>query len=211
MADRRTVPVIGLVGGVSSGKSSIARWLAARRKVVIADGDTFGHQALKDPQVKEQIRRRFGDSVFNPEGDVIRAALGRKVFGSTTDCVTARNDLEKLVHPRIRDAFVGTIAKARASNDVEAVILDAAVLLEAGWNELCDVVVFVETPYPQRLERASSSRGWSEERFTNREASQLALDEKRAASDHVITNLGPVEIAGTRLEQILEQIIHQTR
>ena len=99
------------------------------------------------------------------------------------------------------------IREARASGEVEAVILDAAVLLEAGWHELCDSIVFVDAPYEQRLERVAESRGWNEREIALRESSQLSLDAKRAASNETIDNSATVGEAGARLERILERII----
>ena len=187
----------------------MARWLGARRNVVVIDADEVGHQTLKDVPVKRQIRQRFGDAVFDEKGEVNRALLGRQVFGSTAEARQARSDLEGIVHPRIREAMERTIWEARASGDVEAVVLDAAVLLEANWNELCDAVVFVDAPYRQRLERVAESRGWSERELASRESSQLPLDAKRSAADETIKNSDNVDQAGARLEQIFERITHR--
>lgn len=209
MLDCRTVPVIGLVGGIGSGKSSLACWLAARRNVLVADGDEAGHRALEESSVKQQIRQRFGDTVFDEKGEVSRAALGRLVFGSTVEARRARSDLEGIVHPRIRETFRGLIREARASGDVEAVILDAAVLLEAKWDELCDAVVFVDAPYSQRLQRVAENRGWDERELALRESSQLPLDVKRTAADATIKNSDTVDRAGAHLEHIFERIINR--
>jgi len=101
----------------------------------------------------------------------------------------------------------GRIAQARDTNDIEAVVLDAAVLLEAGWDDMCDAIVFVETPHEQRLERVAENRGWTQEMLAAREASQYSLDVKRNASHFVVQNSGTVPEAGRCLNQIIEQII----
>ncbi len=184
----------------------MARWLGARRDIVVVDADDIGHRVLEDDPVKQQIRQRFGDLVLDEKGEVNRAALGRHVFGSAAEVRQARSDLEKIVHPRIRVSLERMIREARASGEIEAIILDAAVLLEAGWDELCDAVVFVDAGYRQRLERVAESRGWDEQEFALRESSQLSLVAKQAASDETIKNFDTIGEAGARLEQLLGRI-----
>lgn len=211
MAAPPFAPVVGLIGGVGSGKSSVAKSLAERRTVVVIDGDAAGHQVLEHPEVKTRIRQRFGGTVFDVRGEVNRAALGRTVFGSSAEHHQARADLEEIVHPLIRKSFVRQIAAARSSDDVEAVILDAAVLLEAGWNDLCDCFVFVEVPAAERLRRVVAGRGWNEDELNRREANQLPLDAKRSQAAHTIDNSGSVDSAADQLDEIVEEIINQTR
>ena len=208
MSDHKYVPVIGLVGGIGSGKSSLARWLSHRRNVVIIDGDQVGHEVLNIPQVKDQIRHRFQNSVFDKQGAVNRAALGREVFGKSPQQRQARADLEKIVHPKIRDDFQEHIRQAKASKDVEAVILDAAVLLEAGWDDLCDLVVFVDAPDQYRRVRVSQDRGWNEEELHSRESSQFKLEEKRRAATHLVDNSRTLEKAGADFEHIVAQLVN---
>lgn len=206
MSIEQHLPVVGLIGGIGSGKSAVARWVAGRRNVAMIDGDSIGHDVLKSTPVKNHIRTCFGHSVFDEKGDIIRAALGREVFGSNPRRRQAREKLERIVHPEIRKLIESEIAGYRAAGTVEAVILDAAVLLEAGWNDLCDSVVFVDAPRETRLQRVAQTRGWSEEEFLEREASQLPLDDKRTTADHTIDNSGDLEQAGTQLERILSHI-----
>ena len=211
VSPRRFVPVIGLVGGVGSGKSALAHLLSAKRNVVIIDGDEIGHLVLNDRCVKDQIRLRFGATVFDTQGEVNRTALGHKVFGSSTEKQQARANLESIVHSRIREGIVERIADARTCGDVEAIILDAAILLEAVWNDLCNAVVFVAATRQKRLERVQENRGWNLEKLKAREASQSPLKSKRNASDNIVDNSGALQEAATQLGEILDQIIHDHR
>lgn len=206
MSDRKIVPVIGLVGGIGSGKSSVAAWLAARRNVAVLDGDEAGHRVLARPDVKQQLRKQFGDSIFDEQGAVNRGALAKMVFGPTPEQRQARTRLERIVHPAIRELLSERINEFRNSHHVEAVLLDAAVLFEAGWNDLCDAVVFIDAPDSDRLKRVVQSRGWTEKALGDREASQLSLDVKRSKSTETVENRGDVSNAGGRLEQILNGI-----
>ena len=205
MSRRRQFPVIGLVGGVGSGKSAVAGWLSSRRNVIVIDGDEVGRRLLALPEVKEQIRERFGGEVFDGHGEVVRAKLAREVFGTSASHKEARTDLERILHPRIEQSFRGTISAAETSNRVEAVVLDAAVLLEAGWGSLCDFVVFIDTPAELRLRWVREGRGWDQADLERRESCQLSLKLKRSRADYVIPNTGAIAHAGKQLEQLATQ------
>lgn len=202
------IPVIGLVGGVGSGKSSVAKGLAARRPCDLLDADSVGHAVLRNAEVKQRLRERFGDGVFSEEGEVLRPALGKLVFGTEPEFVRNRADLETIVHPYIKKELVDRLTRAKAEQRVQAILLDAALLLEAGWRTLCDFVVFVDVPEAVRLRRVIERRGWSEPQFRAREASQWPLSQKRAAAQYVIDNGESLETAVSQLEEILEQHRH---
>jgi len=211
VSERHFVPVVGLVGGIGSGKSAVAHWLLAERQVVVIDADKIGHEVLKYPQVKKQLKNHFGDSVFDSTGtEINRTALGRLVFGSDVQHKAARTDLESIVHPQIRETIESQIREGKSSSKLEAVILDAAIMFEAGWNNLCDIIVFVDTPFSERLKRVSETRGWDQQRLEATEASQISLESKRNASDEIIDNSGSLQQAGNQLEQILNKL-RQTR
>ena len=126
------------------------------------------------------------------------------MFGPDEEHRQARHDLQQIVHPVIRRDLQEQVAAARKDAGVELVLLDAAVLLEAGWNDICHAVVFVDTPLELRQARVAG-RGWTPADLECREASQLPLMEKRAAADHVIDNSGPLDEAGRQLLDIFEQ------
>ena len=198
----REVPVIGLIGGIGSGKSHVARELAARRRIVVVDADRAGHKILKDPEVKEEIRRRFGGDVFGCNGEIERSRLGALVFWS--DSPDRRQALNEIMHPRIAGEMRREIDEARRTNGVEAVVVDAALLLEAGWREQCDLVVYVHSSWEDRLERVSRTRGWSAAELQRREESQLPLEHKRAQADAVVDNTS----TGRAVEE-LDQLLNE--
>jgi dephospho-CoA kinase len=203
----RRVPVIGLVGGVGSGKSHLARQLRENHPIEIVEGDSAGHSVLQEAQVKEKIRDVFGAGVFTSEGEVDRRQVGRLVFGAAPARKAARVQLEQIVHPRIREVLKSQLARAQARSDVEAVILDAALLLEAGWSEFCDAVVFVDTPFDERLARVVQSRGWTRDELQMREESQFPLEQKRKEAGYVIENLGDGHAALSQLEDVYSRVL----
>jgi dephospho-CoA kinase len=197
------VPVIGLVGGIGSGKSRLAKELRKIRHVEIVEGDVAGHEVLQENSVKEKIRSEFGDGVFDSQGGVDRRRMSELVFGLSPAAQAAKSRLEAIVHPRIKEKLADRITAARARPGVELVVLDAAVLLEAGWRCFCDLVIFVDVPEQQRFERVARTRGWTEEEFRAREASQLPLERKRMEADDVIDNSQSPKFALSQLDAAL--------
>lgn len=200
----RPIPVIGIVGGVGSGKSSVAKALADRVAVAIIDADKLGHLALELPAVKESLRRRFGDAIFAPDGMVIRSQLAKRVFGDDASAVAARKDLEAITHPEIGRLADERIAEIRRENAVRWIVLDAALLLEAAWSRHCDLIAFIDVPEEMRIDRVMRNRKWSREEWERREASQWPVAKKRAAADVVISNAGEVQGAAAELHKELE-------
>jgi dephospho-CoA kinase len=203
VSERTHIPVIGIVGGIGSGKSSVARWVAARHSdVKLVSGDEIGHEVLTESAVRDAIRKRFGEPVFNADGQINRKTLGQVVFGSSREHQSARVDLERIVHPKIRETIAGKIANSAAAGK-RAVLLDAAILFEAGWNDLCRAVVFIDVPRDERIARLRETRGWDEGETERRESSQASLELKRSRSQFVVDNSRSVEAAGRQLEELL--------
>jgi len=198
---RGATPVIGLTGGIGGGKSAVAALLAERGAVVI-DADVAGHEALQRPDVRERLVERFGSRILADETDgprIDRRALGRIVFSDPS----ALRDLEAIVHPVMVERFQAEIAAARARPDVSLVVIDAAILLEAGWNALCDLIVFVDAPRAARLERVGS-RGWSDAEFQAREAAQWSPETKANRADYVLPNAGGLDELGVAVDRFLD-------
>lgn len=203
VSSRPQPPVIGVLGGIGSGKSAIAQSLSTTLQTLVLDADKAGHEVLTQPEIQERIKQRFGDEVFSASGAVDRRALAAKVFGTEAWQQQARLDLNAIVHPAIRSRLVQQIDNADPELDV--LILDAAVMLEAGWDDLCDAIVFVDTPFETRLARVHS-RGWSEDELRRREASQISLDDKRRRADLVIQNSGQLEDGVHKLVQFISRM-----
>src|SRR5437867_1848880 len=134
-------PVIGLIGGIGAGKSAVARCFAARGGVVI-DADALGHEALRRPGIVEIITQHFGPGVQKPDGSLDRRAIARIVFADPKE----RSALEQLVFPYIGERCREEIARGLADAAAHFIVLDAAVLLEAGWNNEVDRIVYVDAP-----------------------------------------------------------------
>ena len=190
--------IIGVVGGVASGKTLVARQFEKLGAGVLG-ADAAGYEVLRTPEVEAAIEQRFGRQVFGAEGHVDRARLAEIVFAPPPRGPREREYLEQLTHPRIGRVLRGR-AEALAQQGCQVAVLDAPLLFEAGWDELCDKVVFVDAPRRLRQGRAES-RGWSKEDFAAREDVQKSLDHKRAHADVVIDNTGSPESTQAQVER----------
>lgn len=196
--------VIGVLGGVASGKSTVARQLAGLGAGLL-DADRAGHEVLRLPQIEAAAGRRWGREVFGPDGHVDRRKLARIVFAASPDGPRQREYLEQLTHPEI-GRLLEQQAEALANSGTTAVVLDAPLLLESGWDKLCSRLVFVDAPRAVRLLRAKT-RGWSEEDFAAREGAQESLNNKRARADLVVDNSGSPEQILAQLERFWRCLI----
>lgn len=203
------LPVIGLIGGIASGKSTLARWVAEHHPVLVIDADGLGHAALRDPTVQSRLRDAFGADVFHASGEVNRRALADRVFGGTSTQEASRRMLETIVHPWIEQEMWRQIDEA--APNIQAVLLDAAVLLEAGWDRHCAAVAFVETPDARRIDWARTQRGWSPDELVRRAASQWSLERKRAAADWVVANDSSIEQGGRQLWGVVQEVIKKRK
>ncbi|HOM15750.1 MAG TPA: dephospho-CoA kinase [Thermoguttaceae bacterium] len=182
--------IIGLLGGVASGKSVVAQELA-QLGACILDADQAGHQVLQMPHVQEAIRTRWGQEVFGPDGQVDRARLAQRVFADSAQAVQDRRYLEEITHPEIGQ-LLRCQAQTLAETGCPAAVLDAPLLLEVGWDRWCDKLVFVDAPLEVRQTRALA-RGWTLEQFAAREAAQWPVEQKRLRADIIIDNSGSLE------------------
>lgn len=204
-ASSHRIPVIGIIGGIGSGKSSVARWISNHANIKTVDADQLGHEALESPDIKLALRAQFGEEIFDAAGHVRRSALARLVFGDEQQFRQARTELERVMHPAIEQRVVDAIGQAERDQQ-QAVLLDAAVLLEAGWQQRCDAVVFVDAPLEVRQRRVAERNGWTAEELHRREQSQLGIDEKKQRSDIIISNAADDSKAA---EELLE-FLHRT-
>jgi dephospho-CoA kinase len=190
--------VIGLLGGVAAGKSTIAAALAARGLQHV-DADRLAREVAAEGPVLREIAAAFGAGVLDAAGRLDRAALAAIAFRDAA----ARQRLEALVHPRVRAAIVAATAAARAAG--VSVVLDVPLLLERGLIEACDVVVFVQSSEAARRARAAA-RGWPPGEFERREAAQAPLADKRARAEFVLDNDGPLDAVGRRVDDLLRAL-----
>ncbi len=200
MTTARDKPVIGLLGGIGSGKSTVAAELAALGCGCV-DADTIGHELLKDPQVKAELAERWGQGIFDEAGNVNRKALAEAAFASRQET----DALNIIMHPRIRRRMVDQIDAFGADPSARAVVIDAALLLETDWHELCDVFIFISTPEDLRAERVRQVRGWDSRTLKRRENLQIPLDIKADKADYTVNN----SLSESSLREQIRLVFHR--
>lgn len=198
------MPVVGILGGIGSGKSSVVRQVCGFRLQVI-DADSIGHEQLRSPEIQAQIRTHFGADVFADDGTVDRSELARRVFGQEPHHEAARKQLNSILHPAIRREIHLQIDAA--SREADAVVLDAALLLEGGWDATCHWLIFIDTPQQIREQRVQQNRGWSAAELARREATQMSIDIKKSRADFVVDNSGSLTHAAHQMQQVFDSIL----
>ena len=178
--------VIGITGQIAAGKSFVGRAIIAeadRRDLrhLRLDADDHARRAVERPETLRQIRERFGDGCF--DGDRLdRVALGRIVFAE--DGSSARAELEAIIHPVVRRDM---IERWIGASPLGVVVLDVPLLIESGWDLVCDDIVCVTASTATRRRRAAA-RGWAADELENREKRQLGLSVKLAHSTIRVEN-----------------------
>jgi len=188
--------IIGLTGGIGSGKSTVTAMLRERGATVV-DADEAARAVVEPGQpALAEIRAQFGEEVLGADGQLNRGALAQLVF----DDQAARLRLNAIVHPRVREWMAAAIAEA-AGAGVGTVFMDTPLLYETGLDEGMAETVVVWVPAPLQVERAVA-RGMAEEDVRARVAAQMSLEEKRARATRVIDNSGTLEDTARQVEEL---------
>ncbi len=176
-------PVIGLAGGIGSGKTTVARLLREAGAAVV-DSDELNLAQLHHPDVRRELQSWWGNSILDGSGELDRKRIAEIIFRDPND----RRRLERLVHPRIARERERLIERHQCDPQVRAIVLDTPLLVESNLDERCDAVIFVEADEEVRRRRVVERRGWSTEEWARREKSQNALDKKKSRADYVVVN-----------------------
>ena len=182
--------VVGITGGIGSGKSALAAAFA-ELGVPVVDADVVARRCVEPGTAGlSAVVDRFGVEVLGPDGSLDRAALASVVFADPA----ARRDLEAITHPCIRAGIDAELASLRAHGDTPAVaVLEHPLLVESGAHERVDRVVVVEAPVAERMRRLTLLRGMSEQDARARIAAQADDATRRAVADVVVVNDGDLD------------------
>lgn len=189
--------VIGLTGGIASGKSTAARYLASLGAHVI-DADALGHRAYEpDTDAYREVLATFGEEVRSPDGQLDRRALGGKVFGDAK----AMKRLTDIMWPEIRRLAEVEIGAVRETDPGAVVVLEAAVLFEAGWQDAVDETWVVTVDPDIAVQRAMARDGLDRSAIQARMDAQLSNAERTALADIIVDNSGSETAMRERLNE----------
>lgn len=195
--------VIGLTGGVGSGKSFVAQmmeqeYLAQGCKAELLLADEIGHMVMEpDGECYTQIIERYGEEILGRDKGIDRGLLAEKIFGDEQE----RQALNAIVHPAVIRYMEKYIDSRRQQEGV--IVLESAILFEVSCDRLCDTVWYVHVPEQIRRERLRESRGYSEEKISAMMKRQLSEEEFIRRSDDVIDNSGSREQLRDTIRQML--------
>ncbi len=201
LKESRMTKVIGLTGGIGSGKSTVSQCLAELGAVII-DADKVGHEAFKpDTEAWHQVVATFGGQILTPSGEVDRKKLGEIVFNDPESL----SKLNQIMHPRMYDMMKAQIEEYRRQG-VDVVVLEAAVLIEANWTPLVDEVWVTVAPEATVLKRIKKQRRLDEAQTLARIRSQLPQEERIKHADVVINNAGELDEVKTKVKELWEKL-----
>ena len=189
--------VIGLTGSIGTGKSEAARQLEALGALIIS-ADQVGHEAYTpNTEAWEKVVASFGDEILGDDGEIDRRKLGTIVFSDPGQL----DKLNQIMHPRMARMVADQIEDLRTQG-VDVVVVEAALLFEAGWDSLVEEVWVTDSPEQMVIERLKKRNGLSEEEARKRISSQMDRSERLERSDYVIDNSG--DMAG--LESAIKEL-----
>ena len=189
--------VIGLTGGIGTGKSEVTR-IFQELGAVLINADQIGHQAYTPhSEIWQEVVKAFGEEILQPGGEIDRKKLGSIVFADP-DQLTRLN---QIMHPRMARMVAQQIQELREQGE-DVVVVEAALLFEAGWDSLVDEVWSTESPEESIIKRLQSRSGLSQEEAKKRIDSQMSAEERTSRSQVVVDNSGDL----VELERVVRSI-----
>ncbi len=195
--------VRGLTGGSGSGKSAVALMLQELGADLI-DADKVGHEAYQvNSEPWQAVVDAFGKGILGPDGDIDRKKLGSVVFSDPSEL----DRLNAIMHPRMASMVKNKI-ESLEENGSNVVVLEAAVLLEAGWDSLVDEVWTVTAPVDLVLERLNARNGMTYDEASRRIAAQMSVEDRLKSSQAEINNSGDMILLGNIVRELWENRVN---
>ena len=183
MGRQKSKPIIGILGGIASGKSTVAREFAKLGCAVI-DADEIAHEVLNEPAVAGKVVDQFGQGILDEASNIDRKRLGDIVFADGRKLEL----LNRILHPPVLKRIEQMIEQFEHNSQVNAIVLDMPLLVEIGWHKRCDRLIFVDCKAEIRLQRAWKLGILDEAQLKIRENFQISLDSKAGLADNMIDN-----------------------
>lgn len=196
--------VIGLTGGIGAGKSEVARILQELGAVII-NADQVGHQAYTPhTETWDEVVKAFGEEILQDNEEIDRRKLGGIVFADPAQMAR----LNSIMHPRLAQMVAERIEESRGQ-DLPAIVVEAAILFEAGWEYLVEEVWTTEAPEAEIVARLQARNGWDAAEVKKRIDSQMSSAERSARADLVVENSGDLENLEHRIKYLWESRVER--
>lgn len=197
-----TMLLVGLTGGIASGKSLVARVLKDLGAHII-DADRIVHELLQpDQQAWQEVIDYFGKDILLPDDGIDRRKLGEIVFNNAEK----RAWLNSCLHPKVFKVYTAQVQHIRSRHPDIIIVFDAALLIETGYHRKMDRTIVVYSDIEQQIERLTSRDTFSREQALSRITSQMPLSEKRSHADYVIDNTGTREDTERQARELFKQL-----
>ena len=193
---------VGLTGGIASGKTTVAKMLAARGCRIL-DADRIAHQLMAPGQpAYEEIIRAFGRGILDARGAIDRKRLGETIFADAA----RRAELNRILHPRVIAEIEKEFARLAAAEPEAIAVVEAALLVEAGYHQRLDKLIVILCSREQQLERLIKMTGLASDQAEQRLAAQLPLEEKRRYADYEIDCSDALADTERQVEKLVEEL-----
>jgi len=190
--------VLGITGNIGCGKTTVAKMFEKLGAQVI-EADKVGHLLLKRKKVKERLVRAYGRSILDERGEVVRKNLRGIVFKDRKKLT----QLNRILHPLMAEEM----KKMISSSPRPLIVVDAAVLFEAGWQSLVDKVLVVTSSYETQIRRIKETTNLSLEELEGIMQAQLPQEEKVKRADYVIENEGSLDELESKVKKLWEEVL----
>ncbi len=195
-------PVIGILGGLGSGKSTVAAEFGKLGCAVI-DADRIAHELLERSDIKEKVVECFGGGITAGNGAIDRRKLGEVVFADSGQL----KRLTEILHPAVLERVEGLIEGYKRDSLVRGIVLDMPLLLEIGWEKRCERLIFVDCDEKKRAKRAKKMGVFGENQLKVRENFQISLDKKRTIADNTVVNNSGFSELSRQVAEIFSSIV----
>lgn len=193
--------IIGITGGIGTGKSTVLKILEEKYGFVVFEADKIGHELMKKGnKTYDKIVKHFGNEILDSDLVINRKALSDIVFHDNEKL----NHLNNMIHPAVISKIKSEIEKYRLENGTDKFVIEAALLIESGCDKICDWVWYIYADTPVRIERLIKSRGMSEKQIDTVMKNQLEKEDFIKNTDYVIDNSGSIEDTDRQIKKLLE-------
>lgn len=196
--------IIGITGGIASGKSAVAAEFA-RLGCAVIDADAIVSDLLQDKNVISSLKKALGEEITNEQGNIDRYKMAGIVFKSEQNVKIANS----IIHPLVFERTKTLINKYNQCEDIKAIVLDMPLLVEVGWHEKCDFVIFIQSSQAIRAKRAAKKSLKTEKNLKNRQKFQISLDTKAEIAHYTINNNSDLKALADQVVRIFSSIVNK--
>lgn len=195
--------IIGITGGIGAGKSTVLSMLKNQYHAYVLEADRTAHLLMEPGQAAYQkIIRTFSDEILDEEGKIHRGKMADCVFQNPEQL----EQLNQIVHPEVKRYILNELAKGRASGDISLFVIEAALLIEDGYTEICDELWYIYAPEELRIQRLMEARNYSREKCESIMKHQASDTFYRSHCTHIIENGHSIENTKKQTEELLKNL-----